>query len=86
MKLAVAFAKVVVLGVWFWGAASFVMPASVPAPEIGTMVALGLLAVHVAEAVVFSKSLAAEDGGTVGGHAWKLLIFGYVHVMGVRYG
>jgi hypothetical protein len=50
------------------------------------MVALGLLAVHVAEAFVFSKSLAAEDGGTVGGHVWKLLVFGYVHVMGVRYG
>ena len=46
----------------------------------------GLLAVHVGEAFAFAKGLAAEDGGTVGGHVGKLLIFGYFHVMGVRYG
>jgi ssRNA-specific RNase YbeY (16S rRNA maturation enzyme) len=49
------------------------------------MAFLGLLAVHVAEAFGFAKGLAAESGGSVGSHAWRLLIFGYLHVMGVRY-
>lgn len=86
MKLAVALGKVVVLAAWFWGAASFLLPTAVPRPEIGQMVFLGLLAVHVAEALVFAKTLAAEHGGTVGSHVGKLLVFGYFHVMGVRYG
>ena len=86
MKLAVALAKVAVLAAWFWGLASFLLPASVPQPEIGRMVFLGLLAVHVAEAFMFAKPLAKEVGGTVGSHVGKLLLFGYVHVMGVRYG
>ncbi len=86
MKLAIALGKVVVLAAWFWGVASFVLPASVPKPEIGQMVFLGLLAVHLAEAFVFARSLATEDGGTVGSHVGKLLVFGYFHVMGVRYG
>ena len=46
---------------------------------------LGLLAVHVAEAFVFTKTLAAEDGAPAGAHVGKLLVFGYFHVMGVRY-
>ncbi len=86
MKLAVAVGKVVVLAAWMWGLLSFILPTTVPEPEIGRMVFLGLLAVHVAEAVVFAKMLAAEDGGTIGGHIGKLLVFGYFHVMGVRYG
>ena len=86
MKLAVALAKVVVLGAWFWGIASFLLPTSVPQPQLGRMVFLGLLAVHVAEAFIFAKPLAAEGGDSVGSHVWKLLVFGYVHVMGVRYG
>ena len=49
------------------------------------MVCLGLLAVHIAEAGVFAKPLAEQDGGSVGSHVWRLLVFGYFHVMGVRY-
>ena len=86
MKLAIALGKVVVLMAWFWGVMSFVLPAAVPKPEIGQMVLLGLLAVHLAEALVFARSLAAEDGRTVGSHIGKLLVFGYFHVMAVRYG
>ena len=86
MKLAIALAKVLVLGLWLWGVASFVAPASVPAPEIGRMVFLGLLAVHVGEAFVFAKTLLSEAGGSLGMHVWQLLVFGYFHVMGVRYG
>jgi geranyl-CoA carboxylase alpha subunit len=44
-----------------------------------------VLAVHVAEAFGFAKGLAAEDGGSVGSHVWKLVVFGYFHVMSVRY-
>ena len=43
-------------------------------------------AVHAAEAFIFAKLLSAEDGGPMGGHVGKLLVFGYLHVMGVRYG
>jgi hypothetical protein len=70
---------------WFWGLASFVSPASVPAPDIGRMVFLGLLAVHVGEAFVFAKPMLAEGGGSLGTHVWQLLVFGYFHVMSVRY-
>jgi uncharacterized protein YhhL (DUF1145 family) len=86
MKLAIALGKVVVLAAWFWGVASIVLPTAVPKPEIGQMVLLGVLAVHVAEAFAYARTLAAEDGGPVGGHVGKLLVFGYFHVMGVRYG
>jgi uncharacterized protein YhhL (DUF1145 family) len=86
MKLAIALGKVVVLAVWFWGLASFVTPVSVPVPDIGRLVFLGLLAVHVGEAFAFGKSLVQEVGGTLGSHVGQLLIFGYLHVMGVRYG
>jgi uncharacterized protein YhhL (DUF1145 family) len=86
MKLAVAVGKVVVLAAWMWGLLSFILPTTVPEPEIGRMVFLGLLAVHAAEAFMFAKTLAAEDGGPVGGHVGKLLVFGYFHVLGIRYG
>ena len=86
MKLAVALGKVLVLAAWAWGVLSFIVPGSVPQPGIGQTVFLGLLAVHVAEAFIFAKKLAAEDGGSVGAHAGKLLVFGYFHVLGVRYG
>ena len=86
MKLAVALAKVVVLGAWAWGVLSFIAPASVPQPGLGRMVFLGLLAVHVAEAFMFAKSLASEHGGSPQSHVGKLLVFGYFHVMGLRYG
>ena len=86
MKLAIALGKVVVLAAWLWGLTSFVSPASVPAPDIGKMVFLGLLAVHVGEAFVFAKSLLREAGGSLATHVWQLLVFGYLHVMGVRYG
>lgn len=86
MKLAIAFGKVVVLAGWAWGVLSYIAPASVPYAGVGQTLFLGLLAVHAAEALAFAKSLAAEDGGSLGGHAGKLLIFGYFHVLGVRYG
>ena len=86
MKLTVAIGKVAVLAAWMWGLLAFILPTSVPAPEIGQMVFLGLLAVHVAEAFIFAKALSSEDGGTVSRHVGKLLVFGYLHVMGVRYG
>ena len=86
MKLAIALGKVAVLAVWAWGILSFLAPESVPEPGIGQMVFFGLLAIHVAEAFIFAKRLAAEDGGTVGSHAGKLMVFGYLHVAGVRYG
>jgi len=86
MKLAIALGKVAVLALWTWCILSFLAPTTVPEPAIGKMVFLGLLAVHVGEAFAFAKGLAAEDGGTVGSHVGKLLIFGYFHVMGVRYG
>jgi len=86
MKVTIAVGKVVVLAAWMWGLLSFILPNSVPEPEIGRMVFLGLLAVHAAEAFIFAKALASEDGTPVGGHVGKLLIFGYFHVMGVRYG
>lgn len=86
MKLAIAFGKVVVLTGWAWGVLSFLAPASVPQPGIGQTLFLGLLAVHAAEAFAFAKSLVAEAGGSLGGHVGKLLVFGYFHVLGVRYG
>ena len=86
MKLAVAIGKVLVLAVWAWGALAFIAPASVPEPEIGRLVVLGLLAVHVGEAFAFAKGLAAEDGQPVGSHVGSLLAFGYLHVLNVRYG
>jgi uncharacterized protein YhhL (DUF1145 family) len=86
MKLAVAIGKVIVLAAWMWGLLSFVLPTNVPAPEIGRMVFLGLLAVHVAEALIFAKTLASEDGRPASSHVGKLLVFGYLHVLGVRYG
>jgi uncharacterized protein YhhL (DUF1145 family) len=86
MKPAIALGKVAVLAIWAWGALSFLMPTSVPESGIGQMVFLGLLAVHAGEAFAFAKGLAAEDGGTVGSHVGKLLVFGYLHIMSVRYG
>jgi uncharacterized protein YhhL (DUF1145 family) len=86
MKLAIAIGKVFVLAVWAWSILSFITPTEVPRAGIGQMVFLGLLAVHAGEAFAFAKGLAAEDGGSLGGHAWKLLVFGYFHVLGVRYG
>ncbi|UCF48621.1 MAG: hypothetical protein JSU89_15880 [Myxococcales bacterium] len=86
MKLAIALGKVVIVAAWMWGILSFLAPTTVPEPSIGKMVLLGLLAVHAAEAFAFAKGLAAEDGGSVRGHVGKLLVFGYLHVMGVRYG
>ncbi|MFW2387170.1 MAG: hypothetical protein ACN4G0_02460 [Polyangiales bacterium] len=86
MKLAIALGKIIVLAAWAWGTLSFIAPGSVPRPGIGQTLLLGLLAVHLAEAFVFAKKLAAEDGGSVGAHARKVLVFGYIHVLGVRYG
>lgn len=86
MKLAIALGKIVVLATWAWGALSFIVPGSVPQPGIGQTVFLGLLAVHAAEAFIFARKLAAEDGGSLGAHVGKLLVFGYFHVLGVRYG
>lgn len=85
MKLLVAVGKIVALAGWVWGLSSFIVPTTVPAPEIGRMVCLGLLAVHIAEAGVFAKPLAEQDGASVRSHVWQLLVFGYFHVMGVRY-
>jgi uncharacterized protein YhhL (DUF1145 family) len=86
MKLTIALGKVATLAIWTWSILSFLTPAMVPEPWIGKMVFLGLLAVHAGEAFAFAKGLAAEDGGSVGSHVGKLLVFGYFHVMGVRYG
>lgn len=86
MKLAVAIGKVVVLAAWFWGLLSFLAATVVPAPELGRMAFLGLLAVHVAEAVVFARRLTTEAGGAFGGHLFGIMLFGYFHVLGVRYG
>jgi uncharacterized protein YhhL (DUF1145 family) len=86
MKLAIAFGKVFILAGWAWSILSFITPTEVPQAGIGQMVFLGLLAVHAGEAFAFAKGLAAEDGRSLGGHAWKLLVFGYFHVLGVRYG
>lgn len=86
MKLAIALGKVTVLAVWTWGLLSFLIPTIVPETSIGKMVFLGLVAVHAAEAFAFAKGLADEDGGSVRSHAGKLAVFGYLHVMGVRYG
>lgn len=85
MKLVVALGKVIILAGWAWGLLSFLTPTMVPVPDIGRMALFGLLAVHIAEAFAFAKGLAAESGGSVGNHAWRLLLFGYFHVMGVRY-
>ncbi len=81
MKAAIVLGKFGVLALWAWGAAAFIAPASVPAPDIGRMVLLGLLAVHVAEMFAFTRKLAAS-GGTMPGHAWQLLVFGFLHVLG----
>ncbi len=86
MKLGIAVGKVLVLAVWMWGLLAFIAPGSVPAADIGRMIVLGLLAVHVAEAFAFAKGLAAEDGQPVGNHVGSLLVFGYLHVLTVRYG
>jgi uncharacterized protein YhhL (DUF1145 family) len=86
MKLAIAAGKVGVLALWVWGLSSYLTPAMTPEPSIGRMVLLGLLAVHAAEAFAFAKKLAAEHGSTVGSHAGKLLVFGYFHVLKLRYG
>ena len=86
MKLIVALGKVATLAIWTWSILSFLTPAMVPEPSIGKMVFLGLLAVHAGEAFAFAKGLAAKDGGSVGSHVGKLMVFGYFHVMGVRYG
>jgi len=86
MKLAIALAKVVVLAGWTWGVLSFLAPSSVPEASLGRMVFLGLLAVHAGEAFAFAKGLAAEDGRPVRSHVGSLMIFGYFHVLSVRYG
>ena len=86
MKLAIALGKVVVLAAWAWGILSYVAPASVPLPGVGQAVVLGLVAVHIAEAFIFAKSLAAEAGGSASSHAAKLFVFGYFHLLSVRYG
>jgi uncharacterized protein YhhL (DUF1145 family) len=86
MKLAIALGKVVVLATWTWGILSFLTPTVVPEALVGKMVFLGLLAVHAGEAFAFAKGLGAEDGGSIGSHVGRLLVFGYLHVMGVRYG
>jgi uncharacterized protein YhhL (DUF1145 family) len=86
MKLAIALGKVAVLATWLWGLASFVSPTAVPAPDIGRMVFLGLLAVHAAEAFAFAKTLLSEAGGSLASHVRQILVFGYLHVMSVRYG
>jgi uncharacterized protein YhhL (DUF1145 family) len=86
MKLVIALGKVAVLAVWTWGLLSFLTPTMVPEASIGKMAFLGLLAVHAAEAFAFANGLAAEDGGSVGSHTGKLVVFGYLHVMGVRNG
>jgi uncharacterized protein YhhL (DUF1145 family) len=86
MKLIVALGKVATLAIWTWSILSFLTPAMVPEPSIGKMVFLGLLAVHAGEAFAFAKGLAAKDGGSVSSHVGKLMVFGYFHVMGVRYG
>jgi uncharacterized protein YhhL (DUF1145 family) len=86
MKLGIALGKVATLALWAWAALSFIMPTAVPEAGIGQMVFLGLLAVHAGEAFAFAKGLAAQDGGSVGSHVGKLMVFGYFHVMGVRYG
>ncbi len=85
MKLAIAIGKVIILAAWTWGLLSFLAPSTVPQPSIGRMLVLGLLAVHLAEAFGFAKGLAAEEGGSVGQHLWQLLVFGYLHVLSVRY-
>jgi uncharacterized protein YhhL (DUF1145 family) len=86
MKLIIALGKVITLAIWTWSILSFLTPAMVPEPSIGKMVFLGLLVVHAGEAFAFAKGLAAKDGGSVGSHVGKLMVFGYFHVMGVRYG
>lgn len=86
MQLAIAVGKVLVLAVWFWGVLSFLVPMQVPAAEIGRLVLLGLLAVHVGEAIGFSKALANEEGGSRQSHMLRLLVFGYFHVLDTRYG
>jgi len=86
MKRAAAVGKVLVLAGWVWGVLSYLAPASVPQAGIGQTLCLGLLAVHAAEAFAFAKNLAAEDGGSLGSHVGKLLVFGYFHVLDVRYG
>lgn len=86
MKFAVAFGKVGTLALWTWGVLSFATPTMVPQPSIGRMVFLGLLAVHVAEAFAFANSLSAEDNRPLRNHVGKLLVFGYFHVLDVRYG
>lgn len=86
MKLIIALGKVITLAIWTWSILSFLTPAMVPEPSIGKMVFLGLLAVHAGEAFAFAKGLAAKDGGSVRSHVGKLMVFGYFHVMGVRYG
>ena len=86
MQLAIAAGKVVVLAVWFWGVSSFLVPARIPAAEIGRLVLLGLLAVHIGEAIGYSKTLAAEEGGSRQAHVLRLLLFGYLHVLDTRYG
>lgn len=86
MKIAIALGKLVILVAWGWGLASYLAPARIWEPSLGRMVFLGLLAVHVAEAVVFAKKLAVERGGSVGSHIMKLLAFGYFHVLELRYG
>ena len=83
MKVAIAVGKLGVLALWAWGIASFVAPTAVPAPEIGRMVFLGLLAVHVVEVFAFARKLTAA-GGSLGGHAWQLLVFGFLHVLGQK--
>jgi len=86
MKLAIAFGKVAALAGWTWGILSFLVPRTVPEPSIGKMVFLGLLAVHAGEAFAFAKALTAEHGGSLRGHVGKIMIFGYFHVLGIRYG
>lgn len=85
MKLLIALGKLVVLAGWAWGILSFITPESVPQAGIGQTLFLGLLAVHAAEAYIFAKRLASEAGGSLGSHIGKLLVFGYFHVLGVRY-
>ena len=78
----IAIGKLAILGLWVWGIAAFIAPESVPYAAVAQIAVAALALVHVVEALAFSKKLARSEG-TQGQHAVQLLIFGFLHVLGV---
>ena len=78
-------AKGLVILAWAWGIASLALPAMVPGARFGVWMFWFLLVAHTLECLIFLPKL-KRAAGSLGGHLVQTLIFGIVHVRGLRNG